>query len=55
MRSEPANLPVVLAAISGEGLSESELYTIGYYAVRNKMGGLKVFRFRIRSAANSAR
>ena len=41
LRSEPANLPVVLAAISGEGLSESELYTIGYYAVRNKMGGLK--------------
>ena len=25
LRSEPANLPVVLAAISGEGLSESEL------------------------------
>ncbi len=41
LRSEPANLPVILAAISGEGLSESELYTIGYYAVRNKMGGLK--------------
>ncbi|TWT97097.1 efflux RND transporter permease subunit [Neorhodopirellula pilleata] len=41
LRSEPANLPVVLAAISGEGLSESELYTIGYYAVRNKMGGLQ--------------
>ncbi len=41
IRSEPANLPVVLAAISGEGLSEKELYTIGYYAVRNKMGGLK--------------
>ncbi len=41
LRSEPANLPVVLAAISGEGLSESELYGIGYYAVRNKMGGLK--------------
>lgn len=41
LRSEPANLPVLLAAISGEGLSESELYTIGYYAVRNKMGGLK--------------
>ncbi len=41
LRSEPANLPVVLAAISGEGLSESELYTIGYYAVRNEMGGLK--------------
>ncbi len=41
LRSEPANLPVVLAAISGEGMSESELYTIGYYAVRNKMGGLK--------------
>ncbi|WP_372721837.1 efflux RND transporter permease subunit [Novipirellula sp.] len=41
LRSEPANLPVVLAAIAGDGLSESELYTIGYYAVRNKMGGLK--------------
>jgi multidrug efflux pump subunit AcrB len=41
LRSEPSNLPVVLAAISGEGLSEKELYTIGYYAVRNKMGGLK--------------
>ncbi len=41
LRSEPSNLPVVLAAISGEGLSESELYTIGYYAVRNEMGGLK--------------
>jgi len=41
LRSEPANLPVVLAAISGEGLSESELYSIGYYAVRNEMGGLK--------------
>ena len=41
LRSEPANMPVVLAAISGEGLSESELYSIGYYAVRNKMGGLK--------------
>ena len=41
LRSEPANLPVVLAAISGEGLSETELYKIGYYAVRNKMGGLK--------------
>jgi HAE1 family hydrophobic/amphiphilic exporter-1 len=41
LRSEPANLPVVLAAISGEGLTEKELYTIGYYAVRNKMGGLK--------------
>lgn len=41
LRSEPANLPVVLAAISGEGLSESELYQIGYYAVRNKLGGLK--------------
>ena len=40
LRSEPANLPVVLAAISGEGLSETELYKIGYYAVRNKMGGL---------------
>jgi multidrug efflux pump subunit AcrB len=41
LRSEPANLPVVLAAISGEGLSEKELYSIGYYAVRNKMGSLK--------------
>ncbi|MCR9116664.1 MAG: efflux RND transporter permease subunit [bacterium] len=41
LRSEPSNLPVVLAAISGEGLTESELYSIGYYAVRNKMGGLK--------------
>jgi CzcA family heavy metal efflux pump len=41
LRSDPANLPVILAAISGEGLSESELYTIGYYAVRNKMGGLE--------------
>jgi hydrophobic/amphiphilic exporter-1 (mainly G- bacteria), HAE1 family len=41
MRSEPSNMPVMLGAISGEGLSESELYTIGYYAVRNKMGGLK--------------
>ncbi|GIW79914.1 MAG: hypothetical protein KatS3mg105_1721 [Gemmatales bacterium] len=41
LRSEPANLPVVLAAISGEGLNETELYKIGYYAVRNKMGGLQ--------------
>eukprot|EP00913_Durusdinium_trenchii_P035242 g32972.t1 len=41
LRSEPANLPVILAAISGEGLGETELYKIGYYAVRNKMGGLK--------------
>ena len=41
LRSEPANLPVVLAAIHGEGLSETELYKIGYYAIRNKMGGLK--------------
>lgn len=41
LRSEPANLPVVLAAISGEGLDEQKLYSIGYYAVRNKMGGLK--------------
>ncbi|MDA1230588.1 MAG: efflux RND transporter permease subunit, partial [Planctomycetota bacterium] len=41
LRSEPANLPIVLAAISGDGLSETELYKIGYYAVRNKMGGLK--------------
>jgi len=41
LRSEPANLPVVLAAISGEGLNETELYKIGYYAVRNRMAGLK--------------
>ena len=41
LRSEPANMPVVLAAISGEGLSEKDLYSIGYYAVRNRMGGLK--------------
>ena len=41
LRSEPANLPVVLAAISGKGLSETELYKIGYYAVRNRLGGLK--------------
>lgn len=41
LRSEPANLPVVLAAIAGEGLSETELYKIGYYAVRNRMGGLR--------------
>lgn len=41
LRSEPSNLPVVLAAISGEGLDEKDLYKIGYYAVRNKMGGLK--------------
>jgi CzcA family heavy metal efflux pump len=41
MRSEPGNMPVLLAAISGEGLSETELYKIGYYAVRNKMGGLQ--------------
>ena len=41
LRSEPANMPVVLAAISGEGLSEIDLYSIGYYAVRNRMGGLK--------------
>ena len=41
LRSEPANLPVVLAAISGDGLDETVLYKIGYYAVRNKMGGLK--------------
>ena len=41
LRSEPANLPIVLAAISGEGLDEKEMYKIGYYAVRNKMGGLK--------------
>ncbi len=41
LRSEPANLPVILAAIHGKGLSETELYKIGYYAVRNKMGGLK--------------
>jgi CzcA family heavy metal efflux pump len=41
LRSEPANLPVILAAIHGQGLSETELYKIGYYAVRNKLGGLK--------------
>ncbi|MDA7916205.1 efflux RND transporter permease subunit [Verrucomicrobia bacterium] len=41
LRSEPANLPVVLASIAGDGLTETELYKIGYYAVRNKMGGLK--------------
>ena len=41
LRSEPANLPVILAAISGDGLDETVLYKIGYYAVRNKMGGLK--------------
>ncbi|TVP99865.1 MAG: efflux RND transporter permease subunit [Planctomycetaceae bacterium] len=41
LRSEPANQPVVLAAISGEGMTESQLYQIGYYAVRNKLGGLK--------------
>lgn len=41
MRSEPGNMPVLLAAISGEGLGETELYKIGYYAVRNKMGGLR--------------
>jgi len=41
LRSEPANLPVVLAAISGEGVSEKELYKIGYYNIRNRMGGLK--------------
>ncbi len=41
LRSEPANMPIVLAAISGDGLSETELYKIGYYAVRNKMGGLR--------------
>lgn len=41
LRSEPSNMPVMLGAISGEGLSESELYTIGYYAVRNKMGSLQ--------------
>ncbi len=41
LRSEPANMPVVLAAISGDGLTETELYKIGYYAVRNKMGGLR--------------
>jgi multidrug efflux pump subunit AcrB len=33
--------PMVLAAISGDGLDETVLYKIGYYAVRNKMGGLK--------------
>lgn len=41
LRSEPANLPVILAAISGDGLDETTLYKIGYYAVRNKMGGLE--------------
>ncbi|MDZ8120154.1 efflux RND transporter permease subunit [Pontiella agarivorans] len=41
MSGEPANLPVVLAAIGGEGLTETDLYKIGYYAVRNKMGGIK--------------
>jgi HAE1 family hydrophobic/amphiphilic exporter-1 len=41
LRSEPANMPVVLAAISGEGISEKELYKIGYYAVRNRLGGLQ--------------
>lgn len=40
LRSEPANLPVMLAAISGETLTETEMYKIGYYAVRNKLGGL---------------
>lgn len=40
MRSEPGNLPVLLAAISGEGLDETQLYKIGYYAVRNRLGGL---------------
>ena len=39
--SEPGNLPVVLAAISGEGLSEKDLYQVAYYGVRNKMGGMK--------------
>jgi HAE1 family hydrophobic/amphiphilic exporter-1 len=41
MKSDPGNLPVILAAVSGEGLSETELFTIGYYEVRNRMGGLK--------------
>lgn len=41
MRSEPGNLPVALAAVSGEGLSETQLFTIGYYAIRNRMGGLE--------------
>ena len=41
LRSEPANMPVILAAISGDGLDETELYKIGYYAVRNKLGGLE--------------
>lgn len=41
LRSEPGNMPVVLAAISGEGLSETELHEIGYYAVRNKMAGVE--------------
>jgi len=30
LRSEPGNLPVVLASIAGDGLSETELYKIGY-------------------------
>ncbi len=30
LRSEPGNLPVVLASIVGDGLSETELYKIGY-------------------------
>ena len=30
LRSEPANLPVILAAISGDGLDETVLYKIGY-------------------------
>ena len=41
LRSEPGSLPVVLAAVSGEGLSEKDLYQVAYYGVRNKMGGLK--------------
>ncbi len=41
LRSEPANLPVILAAISGKGLTETDLYKIGYYAVRNRLGGLQ--------------
>jgi len=41
LRSEPGCVPVVLAAVSGQGLSEKDLYQVAYYGVRNKMGGLK--------------
>jgi multidrug efflux pump subunit AcrB len=41
LRTDPGNLPVVFAAVSGEGLNETQLYTIGYYAIRNRMGGLE--------------